>query len=596
VRQRSQVNDTKNQVSHSHEQAFATTGGAGNYASRKTVCRRCGADGHNSIDCDSTKEKVNIYRQSQQANQGVSQLIHAVDWDGTKDEADDEAQNWIFLQKAVAFKSDSPICCTEHDANGSVTHVHKSTIFSQANSGTPSTWYLLDNQSTCDIVSNPKLVNNIRQVEGYMQLATQAGSTTTNWMADVPGYYYQPVWFHPGGIANILSLVNMIAKYHVTYDSHGGDSPNQFCVHKHDGTQRKFQQSKRGLYYLDTAATENHTVLTANTVESNKSNYTEREYSQAKLARKIQTLVGRPKLKDFIRYLAVYSLPNCPINRQDAINAQAIFGRNVGSLNGKTTRQQVKGTLAAVANNIPREIMAHYRNITPCIDIIFVNKIPFFMSISRNIRFITGEVLNNRKEATLVKALKRIYGIYRKRGFCIQLIIGDLAFECTRGTIAADIQSNLNICGEDEHVPEIERCIRTVKERTRCTYNVTPFDHFPPRMLIEMVFLNIFWLNAFPHRLGVSQTLSPQAIITGLGVGYNKHCHIEYGQYLQTHEKHNNSMTTRTIGALALHPTGNQQGGYYFYSLSSGQRLHRTHWTELPMPAKVRDRVHALAR
>jgi hypothetical protein len=63
---------------------------------------------------------------------------------------------------------------------------------------------------------------------------------------------------------------------------------------------------------------------------------------------------------------------------------------------------------------------------------------------------------------------------------------------------------------------------------------------------------------------------------------------------VQTHEKYNNSMTTRTIGALALRPTGNQQGGYCFYL--SGQRLHRTHWTELSMPADARDRVHTLAR
>jgi hypothetical protein len=76
----------------------------------------------------------------------------------------------------------------------------------------------------------------------------------------------------------------------------------------------------------------------------------------------------------------------------------------------------------------------------------------------------------------------------------------------------------------------------------------------------------------------------------------NKHCHIEYGQYVQTHEKHDNSMVTSAVGALALRPTGNQQGGYYFYSLSSGRRLHRTHWTVLPMPDEVKDRVHALAR
>jgi hypothetical protein len=134
-----------------------------------------------------------------------------------------------------------------------------------------------------------------------MQLATQAGSTTTNWMANVPGYY-RPVWFHPHGIANILSLVNMKAKYHVTYDSRGGESPNQFCVHKEDGTQRKFQHSKRGLYYHDTAATENHAVLAVNTAEYNKSKYTVRDYSRAVLARKLQILVGRPKLKDFLEY------------------------------------------------------------------------------------------------------------------------------------------------------------------------------------------------------------------------------------------------------------------------------------------------------
>jgi hypothetical protein len=163
------------------------------------------------------------------------------------------------------FSSDGPVECTEYDKKGSVWTTHKSTIFLQANSGNPSTWYLLDNQSTCGIISDPRLVTYIRQVEGHMQLSTRAGSTTTNWMADVPGYY-RPVWFHPGGIANILYLVNMIAKYHVTYDSRAGDSPNAFCVHKPDGGTRRFKQSRRGLYYLDTAKTENHTLLAVSTV------------------------------------------------------------------------------------------------------------------------------------------------------------------------------------------------------------------------------------------------------------------------------------------------------------------------------------------
>jgi hypothetical protein len=42
-------------------------------------------------------------------------------------------------------------------------------------------------------------------------------------------------------------------------------------------------------------------------------------------------------------------------------------------------------------------------------------------------------------------------------------------------------------------------------------------------------------------------------------------------------------MDTRTVRALALRPTDNAQGGYYFY------------WTEVPMPSSVKDHVHALA-
>jgi hypothetical protein len=245
---------------------------------------------------------------------------------------------------------------------------------------------------------------------------------------------------------------------------------------------------------------------------------------------------------------------------------------------------------------MPKEIMEQYRSVTLCIDIIFVNKVLFLLTISKNIKFITGSVLENRTEASLVKAIAEIHGIYRSRGFRVVNILGDGEFECTRGALATDLHSNLNICGEDEHVPDIERCIRTIKERTRCTYNVLEVEQYPPKMISEMVFSSIFWLNAFPNRLGISNTLIPRTIVMGMTIDFKEHCRIEYGQYVQTHEQHDNSMTTRTVRAIAMRPTGNEQGSYYLYSLATGRRLHRTRWTELPMPAEVTDRVHALAR
>jgi hypothetical protein len=66
-------------------QAFTQNGGANGGSARKKVCRRCGTDGHTSVECDSGQDKVAIYRQSQQPNQGVSQLINAVNWNSAMD-------------------------------------------------------------------------------------------------------------------------------------------------------------------------------------------------------------------------------------------------------------------------------------------------------------------------------------------------------------------------------------------------------------------------------------------------------------------------------------------------------------------------------
>ena len=55
-------------------------------------------------------------------------------------------------------------------------------------------------------------------------------------------------------------------------------------------------------------------------------------------------------------------------------------------------------------------------------------------------------------------------------------------------------------------------------------------------------------------------------------------------------------MIPRTTGAIALRPTGNAQGGHYFFSLATGRRLNRNHWTVIPTPADVVQRINRLSR
>jgi hypothetical protein len=150
--------------------------------------------------------------------------------------------------------------------------------------------------------------------------------------------------------------------------------------------------------------------------------------------------------------------------------------------------------------------------------------------------------------------------------------------------------------GRDEHVGDIERYVQTVKERMRATYNTLPFTHMPPHLAIEMAKQAIFWLHSFPRVDGVSDHMSPREIMTGQRLDYARHCRFEYSEYVQTHEQHDSSMTPCTISALALWPTGNAQGTWYFMSLSTGWVLKRNHATQLPMPHEVIDTVHRMAQ
>ena len=130
----------------------------------------------------------------------------------------------------------------------------------------------------------------------------------------------------------------------------------------------------------------------------------------------------------------------------------------------------------------------------------------------------------------------------------------------------------------------------------RAIYNTMPFHKVPARLVIEMAKTVVFWLNIFPVLGGASRDLSPRTILTGQKVDYKCHCHFQFGEYTQTHEEHNNSMNSRTVGALALRPVGNGQGSFYFLSMSTGRVLNQLHATALPMPDDIIDKIHRMTR
>lgn len=163
-------------------------------------------------------------------------------------------------------------------------------------------------------------------------------------------------------------------------------------------------------------------------------------------------------------------------------------------------------------------------------------------------------MIQNRKSKCLLTGIKNIKSLCVKRGFQVHTFLMDNEFEHLRGALAS-MKIHLNIVSKGEHIPEIERYNRIVKEQTRFIYSMLPFKKMPSCIVIEMVYSSVFWLNMFPHNNGVSDTIRPQSLINGLSIDYHTHCRLEFGSYAQVHEEHDNSMTPRTTGAIALSPT-----------------------------------------
>lgn len=141
--------------------------------------------------------------------------------------------------------------------------------------------------------------------------------------------------------------------------------------------------------------------------------------------------------------------------------------------------------------------MQKYKNVTLAIHIMKVNKIPFFNTISVDIKFGTTEAIQTMKGAQLKGSITQVMRLYRTRGFKVTMVKADNQFEFLRGDLVA-LQCGLNTVSENEHVPEIERHNQLLKERVRCNYNMTPIDYWPARLLIEAVYSSQFWLNSIP--------------------------------------------------------------------------------------------------
>ena len=496
---------------------------------------------------------------------------------------------------------------------------------------------LFDSCSTCDIFVNRDFLRDIRDCRWTLLLKTQAGECRVNKIGDLPGV--GTVWYYPDGSANILSAHRMVihSGWSVNYSTDKFLKTNRIkdlayeCT-TNEGVKVCFRPTKQGLYimdcskYFEAGVTQPHVFGKLNTdngthyglamcerrtlddpleckqgcyieenvdfeeaidtIEKSKQRFSKRDRDRAETVRRFQHVAGHPSNNTLMYAAATNSIKNSPITRRDITLALDMLGKSEYAVRGKTTGTQSEAVTEQLVE-VPRTIINHYRNVELSADVLHVNKIPFLATLSRHIHYTTIGALDDMKMVTLEKTFQAVLRAYRVRGFNVVTVHVDIQFKAMKDQNLLGIR--VNVVSKEEHVPDIERLIRVIKERARSYYAMLPFDFMPQTMVIHLLTTVVFYINAFVWREGVSQFLPPITIVEGLPLDFNKHFHLIFGEYVHTYEGTTNDMKERTVGAIALGPSGNFQGGIRCYSLLTGKVLLRTiaDVTRLKMPQEA---------
>ena len=96
--------------------------------------------------------------------------------------------------------------------------------------------------------------------------------------------------------------------------------------------------------------------------------------------------------------------------------------------------------------------------------------------------------------------------MYAKAGFIVQTAMMDIEFNKLKNGMPELV---INTTAAREHVGEIERKIRVIKEQARGMISTLPFEMLPKLMVVERMHFCIMWLNSFPVKSGISERYSP---------------------------------------------------------------------------------------
>ena len=399
---------------------------------------------------------------------------------------------------------------------------------------------LLDTGATNSLFCDPTMVTNLHDCSPPLTLHTNGGTHTAHQRGTYSGLTFPlPVWFSPDSLTNVLALCDVAKHCRVTMDS---QAELALLVHLpladdcDTPTVLRFTQHDNGLY-LYSPGEANYTKVPIcaysclQSVARNRSAFSRRNLAGADRAFELYRKLGRPSPARFMAILRDNHLHNAPVTADDAKRAFHIYGSDVAYLKGThTDRPPAPHVPTFIPCELPPDILKQHRDITLCLDFYYVQRQAFLHIVDRNIGFRRSFPVPDRTRRTIMKHVPRVIDMYHHRGFHVRDVHADSEFECIRDALSPIA---LDTTTTNTHVGEVERSIRTIKERVRTTVHGMPFSRLPRLFIKELVRQAEDLCNSFPSGSGPTTEHSPAELVQGAGKPDFKSYSLEFGSYVQ---------------------------------------------------------------
>eukprot|EP00804_Cyclotella_cryptica_P028113 CCRYP_010983-RA/>CCRYP_010983-RA protein AED:0.51 eAED:0.45 QI:0/-1/0/1/-1/1/1/0/258 len=236
-------------------------------------------------------------------------------------------------------------------------------------------------------------------------------------------------------------------------------------------------------------------ITMVQTVRGNYEGYTCKEIMKAREARDAQAMMAHPSDETMRHPVSSTNAVRILNSSVPAIaNTRNLFGPDLRGVTSKTVLQRpdaVKPEFVLV----PWDLYNQIKNVTLTTDVMFVNGIPFLVTLSWDIRLGSVEFLPSRTVKNLTIALEKVLLIYRWGGYTMWTCLMDMEFEKLKeavGTTVINTTVARDTTAAQEHAGNIEQYICTIKERALSVASQLPYKkHLQDQVVIQLMKLSM---------------------------------------------------------------------------------------------------------